>query len=134
MPKPPECTAEIYEQVMLKTWASTAEERPTFESLHEFFEEYYNMTDSNYRQSNSFDSPHTRSPERPSGNGHVHHSPARRNAPGVPTNAVASQLRSLPGGNAPHNATMSRDRDRNGPSGGRAAGGAGGAHTNPIIT
>lgn len=132
MPKPPECTTELYEQVMLKTWAAAPEERPTFESLHSFFEEYYNMTESNYRLSNSFDSPDTRSPERPAdASVRARNSPARRNAAGVSAGAVAGQLRSL--GNV---SGVARERDRSAAGAAPASRptGTAGTHNNPIIT
>jgi hypothetical protein len=116
---------------MLKTWAQNPDDRPTFEFLHTFFEEYYNMTESSYRQSSSFDSPSARSPERaPIADMRAHQSPARRiPAAGITPSALANKLRTLPGASASESQPSAiRERSTLIPKGASST-----AQTNPII-
>ena len=48
MPKPAECPQPIYD-VMLKTWETLPENRPTFEFLRNFFDNYFTSTEPNYK-------------------------------------------------------------------------------------
>ncbi|KAF5404191.1 Tyrosine-protein kinase [Paragonimus heterotremus] len=48
MPRPSNCPQPVYE-VMLKTWDSNPEQRPTFESLCVYFEDYFSNAERSYR-------------------------------------------------------------------------------------
>lgn len=48
MPPPSECHAKIY-NVMLTTWQQNPDDRPTFEFLCQFFENYYVHAETNYK-------------------------------------------------------------------------------------
>lgn len=49
-PKPPVCPQSMYE-IMLKCWDKRPEERPTFEYLFNFFDDYFIATEPSYRES-----------------------------------------------------------------------------------
>lgn len=49
-PKPPICPQSMYE-IMLKCWDKRPEERPTFEFLFNFFDDYFISAEPNYRES-----------------------------------------------------------------------------------
>lgn len=48
MPCPPGCPASLYE-VMEQTWRLDPEERPTFEYLQSFLEDYFTSTEPQYQ-------------------------------------------------------------------------------------
>ena len=52
MPKPQsdrfECTESLYD-MMLKCWDRSPENRPTFQFLYHFFDDYFIATEPNYR-------------------------------------------------------------------------------------
>lgn len=50
MSRPDICPESMYE-IMLKCWDKKAEERPTFEFLFNFFDDYFIATEPNYRES-----------------------------------------------------------------------------------
>lgn len=50
MPKPPICPPSMYE-MMLKCWDKKPEERPTFEFLFTFFDDYFIATEPSYKES-----------------------------------------------------------------------------------
>lgn len=47
MARPPLCPDAVYD-VMLKCWAAEADDRPTFEFLHNFFEDFFVSTEGQY--------------------------------------------------------------------------------------
>ena len=53
MPKPSTVTDETY-AMMLQCWNSTAEKRPTFETLFNFFEYYNISTEASYCQTEEY--------------------------------------------------------------------------------
>ncbi|KAF6775025.1 hypothetical protein AHF37_04260 [Paragonimus kellicotti] len=52
MPRPSNCPQPVYE-VMLKTWDSNPDQRPTFESLCVYFEDYFYNAERAYRPADS---------------------------------------------------------------------------------
>ncbi|KAF8570057.1 hypothetical protein P879_02325 [Paragonimus westermani] len=52
MPRPSNCPQPVYE-VMLKTWDSNPDQRPTFESLCVYFEDYFSNAERSYRPADS---------------------------------------------------------------------------------
>lgn len=50
MPKPQECSQPMYD-LMLKCWDKREAERPTFEFLWTFFDDYFVSTEPNYTES-----------------------------------------------------------------------------------
>lgn len=48
MSQPSDCPDQIYD-VMLKTWDTMPENRPTFEFLSTFFDDYFSATESSYK-------------------------------------------------------------------------------------
>ncbi|KAK3581838.1 hypothetical protein CHS0354_025291 [Potamilus streckersoni] len=53
IPKPSNCPDSMYE-MMLKCWDKKAENRPTFEFLFGFFDDYFISTEPNYKESEEF--------------------------------------------------------------------------------
>lgn len=49
-PRPKDCDQNLYE-VMLTCWDQNAQNRPTFEYLHSFLDDFYASTEGKYDQS-----------------------------------------------------------------------------------
>jgi len=49
IPKPPRCPDSMYE-LLLKCWDKRSDERPTFEYLFNFFDDYFISTEPNYKE------------------------------------------------------------------------------------
>jgi len=49
MPRPPLCSELCYEMIR-KCWDKNADDRPTFEFLYNFFDDYFISTEPNYRE------------------------------------------------------------------------------------
>jgi len=49
MQQPPKCSDHMYE-IMLKCWDKRPEERPTFEFLFNYFDDYFISTEPNYQE------------------------------------------------------------------------------------
>ncbi|ESO87367.1 hypothetical protein LOTGIDRAFT_148078, partial [Lottia gigantea] len=55
MPKPhgPVGCTDAYYDIMVKCWNKRPEERPTFESLHNLFDDYFIATEPDYKESDA---------------------------------------------------------------------------------
>lgn len=53
MPKPQRCPDSMYD-VMLKCWNKHPEDRPTFEYLFNFFDDYFTSTEPSYKESEDY--------------------------------------------------------------------------------
>ncbi|KAH3696450.1 hypothetical protein DPMN_083915 [Dreissena polymorpha] len=49
MPRPSKCSPAMYE-IMVKCWDKRPEERPTFEYLFNFFDDYFIATEPSYQE------------------------------------------------------------------------------------
>ncbi|NP_001161548.1 FYN/Yes-like tyrosine-protein kinase [Saccoglossus kowalevskii] len=54
MPKPMYCPDSLYEYIMMKCWAKDPFERPTFEFLFSFLDDYFVSTEANYSEANDY--------------------------------------------------------------------------------
>lgn len=50
MPRPNNCPDSLYDMCMMKCWHKDSQQRPTFEFLHSFLDDYFVSTEPNYRE------------------------------------------------------------------------------------